>query len=265
MFTEINIELTNRCNKNCWICNRWQDKHEKGDMPKYILELISRQMPKNTIIHFHNNGEPLLYPDIKYATELFNKAGCITQFDTNGKLLMERKDEIKDVAIISVSIIEQDEFFTSAEQLKILHEYLMYKPKNQVVIARCVGTIDDTRKNLLELYGTPIVNRMLHNKLGRFDYEKDIIKPEDYICRDFMNHPAIDFMGNFYICVKYDPEQKGRLGNVASTSIKGMWEGEKRKEWLKAHICNHRDLVEPCKDCSYYGYPNDNNGGNKND
>jgi radical SAM protein with 4Fe4S-binding SPASM domain len=252
MFSEINIELTSRCQKHCQICPRWKDGKEKGDIPFSLLEKIEPQLDDNVLIHFHNNGEPLLYDKLYDVAELFKRQ--IKHFDTNGISLVKRFLSIQYFNIISVSIIEDDPIGT--EQLSILTDYINdCKPENQKVIARCVGNIDEERMRYIKGLNIPIVHRVIHHPSGRNNYTKETIKPEDFICRDFLNHPAIDFKGNFYMCVKYDPEGIGILGNVNDTPIKAMWYGKKRMEYLENHIKDRND-IEFCKNCEYYGYPN---------
>jgi len=251
MFTEINIELTSRCNKHCWMCPRWKDGTIKGDIDFKLLKIIEPQIENNTIVHFHNNGEPLLYPYLKETFDLFSRQ--IKHFDTNGILLYDKANDIQKVNIISVSIIEND--VIGNDQLEILKEYLKIKPINQKVVARCVGNIDDKRMSIIKELNLPIVKRILHHSSGRNNYTKEVVKPEDFICRDFMNHPAIDYKGNFYICVKYDPKGEGILGNLYKSTIKDLWYSKKRMEMLEKHIQN-RDEIEFCKNCEYYGIPN---------
>ena len=87
----VNIELTSRCNKSCWCCGRRKiDKDypeiamNYGDMDFELVKKIEKQLPNDIVIQFHNNGEPMLYPRLKEALQLFK--GRIRQFDTNGKL-----------------------------------------------------------------------------------------------------------------------------------------------------------------------------------
>jgi radical SAM protein with 4Fe4S-binding SPASM domain len=251
MFSELNLELTSKCNKHCEICLRWRDGKEKGDIPLALLEIIEKQLEDNIIIHFHNNGEPLVYPYLKDAFDIFSRQ--IKHFDTNGILLLEKAEDIQKVNIISVSIIQDDPL--GYEQLDILRKYLSIKPDNQKVIARCVGEINGKRQVIIKHMHIPVVKRVIHNKTGRINYTKETIKPEDFICRDFLNHPAIDYLGNFYMCVKYDPKGEGILGNLYDATIKDLWYGKKRMEFLEKHVQDRND-VDFCSNCEYYGYPN---------
>jgi MoaA/NifB/PqqE/SkfB family radical SAM enzyme len=74
----INIELTNKCNKKCWMCGR--RKLEKKGISleeKFIdiqlIENISKQLPKNIVVQFHNNGESLLHPEFGNCVKYFDK------------------------------------------------------------------------------------------------------------------------------------------------------------------------------------------------
>ena len=55
----INIELTNKCNKKCWMCGRrkWEAQgavyNEEIDFK--LLKKISKQIDDGTLIQFHNN------------------------------------------------------------------------------------------------------------------------------------------------------------------------------------------------------------------
>ena len=91
----INIELTSRCDKSCWMCGRRKVEKEfpelaleYGDIDFDLLENISKQLPPNIVVQLHNNGESLLYPRFGDAVRLFNKQ--IINIVTNGKLLIEK-------------------------------------------------------------------------------------------------------------------------------------------------------------------------------
>ena len=93
--TTINVELTNKCNKNCWCCGRRAREKdnpnlilEYSDMDFALIEKIAKQAPDNIVIQLHNNGESLLYPRFGDAVKLFSKQ--ITNVVTNGKLLVEK-------------------------------------------------------------------------------------------------------------------------------------------------------------------------------
>ena len=96
-FSTINVELTNRCNKNCWMCGRRERENLYGDvynkdMDFDLVKLIAKQIPFTSIVHLHNNGEGLLYPRFGDAARLFHRQ--IVNIVSNGKLLVEKANEI---------------------------------------------------------------------------------------------------------------------------------------------------------------------------
>ena len=122
-----NIELTSRCQKSCWMCGRrklekkYPELCDWGDMDFSLVQNIAGQLPSNIIIQFHNNGESLLYPKFGKAIKLFpSQIKCL---DTNGKLLLEKADEIIDnLDTLTISVIEND--LEGDEQYDIVKNFL---------------------------------------------------------------------------------------------------------------------------------------------
>ena len=257
--TTINIELTNRCNKDCWICGR--RKVEKNNPTLYaeynknidfsLLKIIANQLPPNIVVQFHNNGESLLYPQFGEALRLFKTQ--IKNVVTNGILLVEKADEIiENLDSITISIIENDE--EADIQLKTIEKFIEIKGnKAPFVILRFNGDIDEEKYKHLNLLKT---RRILHNPLGSFNYQKkDPTIPEIGICLDFLNHPAINTQGDVSICVRFDPEKKGILGNIKENSLEEIWNNAKRIKWLEYHKRGKRELVPLCEKCDFWGVP----------
>ncbi|WP_020589348.1 radical SAM/SPASM domain-containing protein [Desulfobacter curvatus] len=254
----INIELTSRCNKKCWMCGRRKIERDYpdltikyGDMDYKLLESIAKQIPPGIVVQLHNNGEPTLYPYLGDAIRLFKNQ--ITQFDTNGKLLLEKSDEIIDnLDTIAVSVIENDP--DAEEQFVILKRFLDLKGESKpTVVARLNGDVDSKR---YEDLGLIIARRLLHSPMGSFNYRRSFPTiPEIGICLDFLNHPAINKDGDFSICVRFDPKRYGVLGNIRNQSIVELWNSEKRKKWLKFHKKGQRSQIPLCSYCHYWGVP----------
>jgi len=257
----INIELTSRCNKNCWMCGRrkqendWPELCDWGDMPIDLVKKISVQVPKGVFIQFHNNGEPLLYPDLGKAIRYFE--GNYMGLDTNAKLLMKKHDEIKSLTSVTISIIPDDP--EGDEQLGIAEEYLTLKKRPSVVF-RMLGEIDLARKYLIKKYCEKFdrvdkCERILHRPEGSFGYEKTVTKPEIGICLEMLHKLAIDRYGNVYPCVRFDPKKKNILGNVNALPLADIWNSLMRKLWVQYHINFRRERVPLCGECSFYGVP----------
>jgi MoaA/NifB/PqqE/SkfB family radical SAM enzyme len=256
----LNIELSSLCNKNCWMCGRRKIdrdypelKLDYGFMDFALVEKIAKQVPPAIIVQFHNNGEPLMYPRFKEAVSLFTEQIKCT--DTNGKLLLEKQNEIIDVLdTITVSTFEKDE--EGDLQLDILEQFLKIKGSRKPnVVIRMLGNIEEKRVKRLESFNTIRAKRVLHSPMGSFFYKKEPVIPETGICLEMMSHPAININGDMSICVRFDPERKGVLGNLNQHSMEELWNGSKRKEWLIKHVEGNRESVPLCQKCEFWGVP----------
>jgi len=254
----INIELTSRCNKNCWMCGRRKvDREfpelalEYGDMDFDMLEKIAKQLPNRIVTQFHRDGDALLYPRLGDALRLF--PDNIRNLVTNGKLLVEKADElVGNIETLSISIFEND--VEADEQMEVISEFLALKgTQKPYVTLRLIG---DVSAEPYEHFGLRIVRRVLHAPMGSFKYQKrSPTIPEIGICWDYLQHPCINRKGDFSICVRFDPEKLGVLGNVNNETISDMWNGEKRASWTALHVSGRRDEVPRCNKCEYWGVP----------
>jgi len=223
-----------------------------GDMDFELIKSISRQLPKNTVVQFHSNGESLLYPKFGEAVRLFeNQIKCLT---SNGDLLVEKAGEIiGGLDTVSISIIEDDTEEERIAQLEIIKKFLDIKGSAKPFpVLRILGNVDDAPYK--DLNGL-IVKRTLHSPLGSFKYEKPVTIPEIGICWDFLNHPCINRNGDVSICVRFDPHKLGVLGNIKTETLEDIWNGKQRMEYLELHKQGKRRLVPLCKKCEFWGVP----------
>jgi MoaA/NifB/PqqE/SkfB family radical SAM enzyme len=255
--TTVNIELTSRCNKNCWMCGRRKIDREYpdlaidyGDMDYGLVESIARQLPEGIVVQLHDNGEPLLYPRFKEAINLFNRQ--IRCMDTNGKLLLEKADEIiGNMETLTISTFQDDEEWQ--EQYKVIGEFLRIKGDlKPSVIIRCLGEVDVER---YKRFGCIIATRILHSPMGSFGYKKNPTVPEIGICLDLLGHMVISRSGKVSMCVRFDPKGIGVIGDCVDTPLVDIWNGPKRCEWLRYHIDGKRKLVPLCSKCEFWGVP----------
>ena len=85
--SKIQIEITNKCNLNCAMCPRSDFGLEYKDMDLTVLKRIAEKIPACSEITLTGWGEPLLYPHIHEAIQLFKQKGCFVELTTNGTLL----------------------------------------------------------------------------------------------------------------------------------------------------------------------------------
>jgi len=254
----INIELTSRCNKSCWMCGRRtidRDypgiKMNYGDMSWHTLKILQTQIPPNIVVQFHSNGEPTLYPQLKLALELF--PNNFRHFDTNAKLIVKRADDIIDnLDTMTISVIEQDP--EGDEQYKIVKEFLKIRgDRKPMLVYRLLGNVEKSER----WYRLPglVATRVLHHPLGSFKYKNTPTVPEIGVCLDLLHHLTVDRFGNIFPCVRFDPKMEGKLGNVNTESLESIWNGEKRMKLIEAHIKGDRTTSPVCRKCKFWGVP----------
>ena len=221
-----------------------------GDMDFELVKKIAKQAPAGIVVQFHNNGEPLLYPRFGEAVRLFkNQVKCV---DTNAKLIVEKAGEIIDnLDTTTISVIENDP--DGDEQYELAKKFLEIKGKRKPhMIYRCLGNVNVERWEKIDGI---IATRLLHNPLGSFKYQKKPTVPEIGICLEILNHMAINRLGEVSICVRFDPKRLGVIGDANTTALVDIWNGSKRKEWIKYHIEGKRDKVPLCSYCDFWGVP----------
>ena len=257
----INVELTSFCNKKCWMCGRRKVERDYpelvldyGHMDFSLVEKIAKQLPPNIVVQLHNNGEPLLYPRFGDAVKLFKNQ--ITNIDTNGKLLVEKSDEIIDkLDTLAISVIENDD--EGEEQYEIIKEFLkIKKDRKPFTLLRING---DVYLKKYKEFNLLMATRILHAPMGSYNYRKrNATIPEIGICLDFLHHIAIDRKGIASICVRFDPKGLGLIGDANMQSLAEIWNSPRRMEWLTYHKEGRRDKIPLCFYCHFWGVPTSN-------
>jgi MoaA/NifB/PqqE/SkfB family radical SAM enzyme len=216
-----------------------------------LIERIARQLPPNVVVQLHNNGEALLYPRFGEAVRLFKSQ--VTNIVTNGKLLVEKSDEIiNNLDSMAVSVFENDP--EADEQYEIIESFLeIKKERKPFTVLRVNGDVDVKRYQKLNLL---LARRVLHSPMGSFNYRKlNPTIPEIGICLDFLHHLSINKDGLASICVRFDPKALGVIGDVKKQSLEEIWNSSVRLEWLSYHKEGRRDLIPLCSYCHFWGVP----------
>jgi len=257
VFNFLHLELTSRCNKSCWMCGRRKMEREYpelcdwGDMDYEMVEEIARQVPMGTVVQMHDNGEGLLYPHFGDAARLLY--GRIRCLNTNGKLLLEKGDELIDnLETLTISVVQDDP--EKGEQLETVKEFIVKKgSRKPSMVYRLLGRVDHPER-WEDLPGT-VAKRILHSPDGSHGYERKVTIPEIGICLDLLTHLAIDRYGNISLCVRFDPKGDLRLGNIKEISLEEAWNSAKRRRYLKHHIRGDRKDLPGCSRCEFWGVP----------
>lgn len=259
--SQINIELSSICDKNCGLCGRRKYDREHGIqdygyMPLDLVKIIAEQTPENITIATHWNGESLTHPQYGEAVSYLKKRNCFVYTVSNGKLLMKKKDElINNLDCISISIIQDDTKEEKQFQYEQIENFIKYKKdKMPIVILRFVGIIKDEEKYMK--LGLPIVRRVLHIPDGSRQYTSDPTIPEHGVCQDLLNRIAIDRYGQVSLCVRLDIEGQIRIGKMPENTLDELWNSERRLSIVNLHKKGQRSNVPYCGDkCTFYGVP----------
>lgn len=124
MFKKIYVEITNVCNLNCKFCP--PTKRVKEFMLLEEFEIIIKQIHNKTnLVALHVKGESLLHPQLDGILKILEKYNLKANITTNGVLLKDKLDIIKNsksVRQLNISIHS----FTENEKLneKYLDELL---------------------------------------------------------------------------------------------------------------------------------------------
>ncbi len=70
---KVAVELTNRCNLRCAMCPMSDLKRASADMPWWLVEKVAEDFRENriSVTWLHEMGDPLLYPRLAEAIDLF--------------------------------------------------------------------------------------------------------------------------------------------------------------------------------------------------
>jgi len=247
----INIELTNYCDKQCWICHKtkYGIKNAPMNMNFKILQKLAEELYPGTIVYFHYYGEPLLYPRLKDAIELFENQ--ITTIVTNGKLIIKKFDEIvPSLDSLCISVFEGDP--EQEEQFRLIGEFLERKKRRKPnTIIKLIGDVDPGKYMKFSNFAL-LTRRTLFEK--KFAKKNALPLITDYgVCSDFLHKPLVNINGDVSICCVFDTQKIGVIGNLNDRSLREIWNTEKRNKWLKYHMTGNREKVPLCENCNFWG------------
>ena len=259
--TQINVELTSRCDKStlCTFCGH-QDPEiyptiRFGDMRIDLLERLAAALPPGIVVQFHRDGDPLAFPLIAEVLPLF--ARQIRSIVTHG----ERLGDPRGLSIIglcesvTVSVFRGDP--DRILQLTALRTFLKEKgdalPRVHLKVVGDMSSVDLDSYLALDV---PIMRRKIHVPIGNSRYAGGLpAMPEHGICLDLLHHPSVAWDGRVYLCNRLDTKDAGLIGNLTHHSLDTIWNGPLRAAAIAHHLHGRRDLVPPCVGCLYYGIP----------
>jgi len=270
-FKKIYIEITNCCNLSCSFCSI--NDREKKMMSLEEFETILKKIDNYTdYIYLHVKGEPLLHPNLNEILRLCIKYNKQVNITTNGTLLKQRKDILKNNCIrqLNISLHSEnekehylDEIFDVVEQLSeekaIVYRFwtlnnLNFNKKSTEIVEKIIDKYSLSPEIVNKIYSDEnikIKDNIYISKDNQFiwpDLTNDYYQQEGY-CHALKSHIAILVDGTVIPCC-LDSDGIINLGNIFKEDLQYILNKERTKN-IRENFNNRRAVEELCKHCSF--------------
>ncbi|MBQ6974947.1 MAG: SPASM domain-containing protein [Selenomonadaceae bacterium] len=243
-FTEIEVEVINRCNNDCPFCpvNRNSDTRKPARMEEEIFYTLINQLKAidySGTIKFHSNNEPLLdnriFDFIEYSRARIPKARHL--MFTNGSLLDVDKFLRLTKSLDQLIIDNYD------DDMKLIPPIQKIMEADFSRDFKCNVTISMRMKNQkLRTRGGKAPNRI--NEQNKFAPQSPCILP---FCQMIIRPD-----GTAAKCCN-DPIDGIILGDLHKQSILEIWRGKPYQELRKEMFYNGRHNIRGCTYCDLFG------------
>ena len=241
----IELSLIDVCNRSCSFCPRSDESiapntHQK--MGKVLIDKLYEDLKK---INFEGAfsvcgyGEPLLYRDLDYLTNVLGDLGPI-EIVTNGDPLNVKKIVKLYKSKVSQLVIS---LYDGPEQILKFND--MMKMAN---IPETFVTLRDRWYDPTLDYGVKLTNRTGTVTVGDQPELEDFKKRK---CFYTAYQIMIDWDGNTYLCPQ-DWQRRVSLGNIMQTSFFDIWSGTILKKFRSKLLAGDRSM-SPCNKCNADG------------
>jgi len=270
-FRKIYVEITNICNMNCSFCP--ETKRAKATMSLTEFQHIAKQISEYTdYVYLHVKGEPLLHPNLKEVLNTCEKYNLKVNISTNGTLLKEKWDILKNIRQLNVSLhsfensdgekleIYLDNVFSSVDKLNNEGVIIRYKLWNDTTINNNEKII----RKLEQKYNVNIIGTLYENDIKLKDNvflsikepfkwpDLQSIVVKEGKCYGLRNQIAILVDGTVVPCC-VDNNGDIDLGNIFESSLEQILNTDKAKR-IKQDFENNKCAHELCKKCGYRNY-----------
>ena len=274
MFKKIYIEITNICNLNCKFCLETNRKKEYMSIENF--EKIIQKICKYTnLVFLHVKGEPLLHSNLEQILEILEKYNLKTNITTNGTLVKEKLDIIKNSKAVrqinfSIHSFIQNEnlnknylkdIFESAEKLEnIIVSYRLWNLRdikqndiNDNIIKEFEEfyKIENLKNKLMENDFYKIKDNLFINQDIEFTWPDINKEPiiENGKCLALKEQIAILVNGTVVPCC-LDNNGDIKLGNILAEEFEDILNNSKTVEIKK----NFEKGIITCKLCKTCGF-----------
>lgn len=210
------IEITTRCNKDCWMCPRESFTRKKEDMKEKVFDYLKDWLPTNASIFFAGFGEPTLHPLLASFINKLKQRNISNCLISNGKklnytfiskLFQEGLNKLK----ISFIIPEETELlFNSLNTLALFKENIVLL----FLLTQITSAIAKI-KTALEEQGYTVEYKQIHNRGGYLYLDE---KNYFFTCGTFFKVTYINVKGEIHICSN-DINNLNCIGNIFTMSF----------------------------------------------
>ena len=263
---KVGVELTNRCNLRCGMCPMGKLQREDADMPWWLVEKVAADFAEHGIRvnWLHEMGEPLLYPRLPEAIDLFPGASV----STNCVALDE--DYARDL------------LDTSLERIRLCLDTT--NPRVYPLVRRggIFEEVVDNIRTFLELSsGHDIrveIQKMVslqtaHETIGDFEEFLGLDRyPQAYViektCEALDTSDATDLHESFYGCFQgypfrwfvvladgtvthccYDYDGEQPIGDMKTQTVREILENNTAERYMAAFRAKDWDTLPRCGEC----------------
>ena len=234
------LEITTRCNKQCYCCPRQNFKRKNLDMSITTFNKVCDWLPQNCDVFFAGYGEPLLHKNCSLFVNKLSKRGVGVSILTNGKLLTTKKIvELFDAGLerLQISILQRDEINEIEKYIKLTKNISNIKIRFNIIYEEIPMLPDNIYANLVE-NGYEISFKKIHNRANEFFKAKN--SNEIVTCGTFFITSFIDTNGSLNMCSN-DINGILQFGNVIDTKF-AEFQNKKRNFFGNvpiSSICNY--------------------------
>lgn len=269
----LDLELSNRCNLDCVMCERTPQKMHMGDMSRELLDKVLDEalaVPRRRF-RLHGVGEPLLSPHFEHAVSRIKQApgDHIAELITNGHLL--NRERVRFILKSEVDEVNVSVAAATAEGYLAVRK----STKFDLVVRNTVRLIDEkTRlgaptRVIVQLVRVPPVDAEVDAFVEfwrRFDVEIDIWhdlrwglraqgKPATLAhppCEQLYDYTVVRWDGRIGICC-VDAGHLHMIGDAASGSLRSIYNGPRMNALRAIHQRGTLYEMPICVDCSFRG------------
>jgi len=220
------VEVTNRCNENCWFCPHTKMQRPQGDISIDTVSIAISKMVGmgQKQVCLNNLGEPLLHPKFFEIADMFGDAGIATCVTANSRALDDRL--VSELEKSSLGTIQLSMDFAGDRENELVN-CIIDDPRVSVNIK---GATRQEIVDFRERWGSKALVKFITNIAGQMDFKDDDVLHRNCVFLD-TNHCVLLWDGRISACC-YDFDGNYILGTIDEVD--------------KLH---HREEYDLCKNC----------------